>query len=244
MTPWIQYGKTYNPDDLVFYYVTGDCYRCIATNSGHVPTDTDFWVLVPVPAMFATYLKEGAYADSFAETFPTEDQVRLARGAAADTKAEQSIEGLIDDLLEQGQKFHYVHPYWSRRTWTYDGTLWWSHNCGRLCHSEPWTGDVVHLLGSVFSSAGGTPEAPILPPQSSMIYRPEIDFLLTVDGVPSLQAYPSADLPVDTLIIITIAAAQQSWRVDPGAKDLLDPGQISPADYNVVTNNKHYTRVA
>jgi hypothetical protein len=67
---------------------------------------------------------------------------------------------------------------------------------------------------------------------------------LTVDGVPSLQAYPSADLPVDTLIIITIAAAQQSWRVDPGAKDLLDPGQISPADWNVVTNNKHYTRVA
>jgi hypothetical protein len=70
-----------------------------------------------------------------------------------------------------------------------------------------------------------------------MIYRPEIDSLA------ELQAFPSSPLDVDTLIKITIDAGEQSWRVDPGAADPTDPGQIAPADYDLSTNDKHYTRV-
>jgi hypothetical protein len=78
--------------------------------------------------------------------------------------------------------------------------------------------------------------------QANMIYRPEITTLLGPSDT-SLQSYPTLNLPIDTLVIITIDAGQQSWRVDPGVADAGDPGQISPYDYNVVSNGKHYTRV-
>jgi hypothetical protein len=79
----------------------------------------------------------------------------------------------------------------------------------------------------------------------SMIYLPEIVSILSPE--PSLRGYPSAPLPLGTLIVIAIIISgspqQQTWRVDPGPADPLDPGHVEPADYNATTNNKHYRKV-
>jgi hypothetical protein len=227
MVPWIEVRPAYNPGDRVFYYPTGECYLCLASNNGHVPTDTLFWAQIPVPDIFASYLKAGAASDCLRETFTSgEDQVRLARAAALDAEADSFIQSEIDDLLAQGQKNFYIKPYWS------DG---W-------CLSEPWLGSTVTVLSSGFSITA--PDTPIgLPETPTIIYRAEIVALLTVDGTPSLQAFPSLSYPVGTLIKITIGTEEQSHRIDPGPKDVSDPNQTSPDDYNVVTNNKHYQKV-
>lgn len=79
-------------------------------------------------------------------------------------------------------------------------------------------------------------------------YHSEIVAILTVDGTPSLQEIATTSLPVTiTLvdIVITVEGSPelQTWRLDSGAANVLDSGQIAPADYNASTNSKHWTRV-
>jgi hypothetical protein len=228
MIPWIG-GKAYVPGDRVFWFETGECYRCIQATSNFQPSAVGFWSLEPVPDIFASYLKAGVTADCMKETFTTgEDQIRLARAGAYNNEAESCIQAEIDDLLEQGQKHYYIKPYWS------DG---W-------CLSEPWLGSVVLPLTTQIQSDTQAPSAPLVVSAAlpMMIYQADI-VSLTGPAQPSLQAFPSLSYPIDTLIKITIDAQEQSWRIDPGPKDAADPGQISPDDYNVVSNNKHYTKV-
>jgi hypothetical protein len=251
--PYID-GKAYVRGDRVFFpnnrggpatnghpQVNGDgnCYTCIADNTFHIPTDTDFWVQEVVPAAFAPYLKAGAYADCLRETFKVgEEQVRLARAQLAEVEAAGALEQAIDTLSAQGHIHRYLpHAYW-HVAWHYDGTIQWPTT--GWCCTRPWTGNVVFPLAHVAATTTPTPPPP--PMQANMIYRPEITTLLGPSDT-SLQSYPTLNLPIDTLVIITIDAGQQSWRVDPGVADAGDPGQISPYDYNVVTNGKHYTRV-
>jgi hypothetical protein len=194
--PYVQ-GKAYVKGDLVFYEATGECYRSFADNNDHIPTDTAFWSLIPVPAMFSTYLKEGAYADCLIETNPAgEDQIRLARAAAADKKATESIQGLIDDLMEQGQKFHYIKPRWGCHSWSYDGTLWWSQ--GRVCHSDPWTGDRVYPLTDTLDTM--PPPVPPSPPPLLGHAPGESGITLLTEG----QDY------VD--VVFTIAQPRSDWK--------------------------------
>lgn len=241
--PYIAYNnRPYVAGNRVFFTGDGNCYRCIAESiNNQAPPDPHFWVLEPVPAAFSTYLKEGAYADSLIETFTTgEDQVRLARAAAADKKATENIQGLIDDLLEQGQKHYYLKNRWYRTSWHYDGMIWWPTT--GWCCTRPWSGNIVHLLGT----AGYVPTEPPstgpgVPTQPGMIYLPEIVSLVSPE--PSLQSYPTRNLAIDTLAVITIADEEQSWRLDPGPASA-GPDQLSPADYDVVTNNKHWTLVS
>src|SRR4029077_4466133 len=63
MMPWIEVRTPYQPGERVFYAPTGECYLCLATNSGHAPTDKSFWAKIPVPNFFASYLKAGVAAD-------------------------------------------------------------------------------------------------------------------------------------------------------------------------------------
>jgi hypothetical protein len=99
---------------------------------------------------------------------------------------------------------------------------------------QPFTGTQISDQAPPLTSG----EVPVdVPAGARLIYRPEIDSLA------QLQALPSSALAVDTLIKITIDAAEQSWRVDPGAADPTDPGQIAPNDYDLDTNDKHYVRV-
>jgi hypothetical protein len=239
--PYVTGGKTYVPGDTVFNAADGNCYTCIATNNNQAPPSPGFWALEPVPAIFSTYLKEGAYADSLAETFPTEDQVRLSRAAAADARATANIEGMIDDLLEQGQKHYYIKRRFYGVTWRYDGTIQWPTSGYWLC-SEPWSGNIVYpLTGIPFSGPPSTGPGPGVPTTPGLIYLPEIVSLTGPE--PSLKTYPTSNLAIDTLAIITIGTDEQSWRLDPGPATG-GSGQLSPADYNVVTNNKHWTLVS
>jgi hypothetical protein len=237
MVPWIL-GKAYAPGIRVYwpglgypypvdYPGFGDVYRCFAFTSAQPPYDTEFWAREPVPDFFSTYLEAGAAADCLKEGPPgADDQSRFARAAAYENEADRFIQGVIDDLLAQGQKHYYIKPYW--------GDGW--------CLSEPWLGSEAIPLLPLFVGTG-EPDLPVgLPPSATLIYRPEI-VSLTGPEQPSLQAFPSMSYPVGTLIKITIDTEEQSWRIDAGPKNPADPGHISPDDYNVVTNNKHYQKV-
>ncbi len=66
------------------------------------------------------------------------------------------------------------------------------------------------------------------------------------DDANSLEAYStlSPALPTLTLLIIVIALSESSWVLETGAADAGNPdGEVAPLDYNVVTNNRHWTKV-
>ena len=236
--PYIQF-KNYVAGNRVFFTDDGNCYRCIADNIDAPPPNASFWVLEPVPAAFSTYLKEGAYADSLIETFTTgEDQMRLARAAAADKKATENIQGLIDDLLEQGQKHYYLKNRWYRTSWHYDGMIWWPTT--GWCCTRPWSGNVVHLL----TGADYIPPAPS-PPVSPVAWEwhPEIVALLP-PGSPSLAGLATLNKGLGSKVEISIAGAGQEWKLVAGPADTLDPGHVAPLDYNAVTHNVHWEKVA
>lgn len=236
LMPWIV-GKVYIPGIYVYWpgleppYPPdapgfGECFVNLLATSQFNPTAPNYWRKQPVPDFMAAYLEAGAAADCLKESWASgEDQVRMVRAAAWEAEAKGLIEGVIDDLLAQGQKHYYIKPYWS------DG---W-------CLSEPWLGSTVVPLKPEFIPAGDEPQ-PVPPQTPGMIYIPEIVSLIG-PALPSLQGTAATPFPIDTLIKITIDTQEQSWRVDPGPKDVDDPGQISPVDYDMVSNNKHYTKV-
>jgi hypothetical protein len=53
--------------DVRYYPLTGQCYVASADGTGHLPTDTAFWVLQLFPYILAKYVKEAAYARSLTE---------------------------------------------------------------------------------------------------------------------------------------------------------------------------------
>jgi hypothetical protein len=87
----------------------------------------------------------------------------------------------------------------------------------------------------------------VAPPALGYEYHPEIVAILTVDGTPSLQGLPTVSRATNTLVVIVIVvsgtAEEQTWRIEAGPADPLDLGQVAPADYNVVSNNKHWAKV-
>jgi hypothetical protein len=221
----------------VFQVTDGNCYRCIANNNNQTPPNPLFWVLEPVPAVFTVFLKEGAYADTLIGTFASgEDQIRLARAAAADKKATENIQGLIDDYYEQGHKHRYLHHRFWHASWNYDGTLWWPTT--GWCCTRPWTGNEV----ITFAAPSAVLSVAVAPSGPGLIYLPTIVSVSAIE--PSLKSFPTAGLALDTLVMITAGDEGQSWRLDPGMVDPTDPNQVSPADYNVVSNDKHWIMVS
>ena len=231
-------GKTYNPGDVVFNTADGNCYQCLMSTNVQAPPATGVWNLQVVPAIFDVYLDAGSFADSLTETFPpgSDAQTRAAQYAAAVDEADKSINGVVNDLAAGGHKHRYMRHSWWHVSWHYDGTIQWP-STGWI-NSEPWTGNVVYLLSNL--TALPAPPVP-LPPGATMIYLPQIVSLTSPE--PSLKSYPTANLPVHTLVIITIGNQEQTWRLDPGAADPTDPGQLAPLDYNPTTNSKFWRKV-
>ena len=72
--------------------------------------------------------------------------------------------------------------------------------------------------------------------------------ILTADGTPSLEGLNTTSRAITcTLIRIAIDVSgspeSQTWRLDAGAADSGDPGQVAPADYDATTNSKHWVKV-
>ncbi len=63
----------------------------------------------------------------------------------------------------------------------------------------------------------------------------------------SLEAYPTIDLATLTLIsfVLDTYEALSWWRLDSGPADNGDlNGQVAPLDYNLVSNNVHWSKTA
>lgn len=231
MVPYIA-GKAYVRGNRVFWTEDGNCYTCIADNNNQTPATRSFWALEPLPTTFAQYAEAGAFADTLSESYPggnTDIQARMVLQQLASAEADQALQQEVDSLTAQGYKLQ----------WNFCRPI---HG---WCNSKSWTGSIAYPLTDAVERGG---IIPMEPPDTliNMIYLPEIVSLIPPPE-PSLQSYPSAPLPLDTLIVIAITVSgspqQQTWRVDPGPADPLDPGHIAPSDYNATTNNKHYRKV-
>jgi hypothetical protein len=232
--------KAYSRGDLVYYDTDGNCYKCTADNTGQLPTDTDFWVLQPVPSIFAPYLKAGAYSDCLKEMPVASDQgqIRLTAVSNARNEAEELLGHEVDDLLKQGHKHHWMHRRYARVNWRYDGTLWWATT--GWCCSEPWSGNIVYLLTDETLGSTDTEVC-------DTTYHPEITAILTADGTPSLEGLATTTRRTTcTLIQIAVtvdaAAEAQSWRLDAGTADPDDEGQVQPEDFDA-DNPKFWQKV-
>lgn len=75
---------SYAVDDQVYYPVTGDYYKCIATATTEAPTDTAKWERIDFPYLLSKYVGNGAYADVDGKTennvlaFPSENDEAYA----------------------------------------------------------------------------------------------------------------------------------------------------------------------
>lgn len=49
-------ATAYTVDQIVFYPVTGEYYRCLAATTGNLPTNTSFWVALTIPSVVYKYL--------------------------------------------------------------------------------------------------------------------------------------------------------------------------------------------
>ena len=229
--PFIQF-KTYMPGDRVFYPTDGNCYRCIVITNNTLPTDTAHWILEPVPATFAPYLKAGVYADCRKE-YPTMGDPQSAALAVAEAKDEAAefIAVEIDELLEQGQKHHWMvnrgrwrnfYGNYVNNTW-FPVTEWWC--------SEPWSGNIVFGLTDEGIAGAGAGE------ECDASYHPEIVAIKTVDGMPSLQGLDTVHRAtgctlVTIVIVVSGSPEEQAWRLDVGTANISDPGQQAPADFD------------
>jgi len=60
------------------------------------------------------------------------------------------------------------------------------------------------------------------------------------EALPNLKSLPGSPYDVDTMIIISTG---ERVRVDSGAADVENVGQVAPYDYHPSANNKHFTKV-
>lgn len=226
--------RQYHAGDLVFFAPpTGDgnCYKALGDTVGNAPTNINFWVIEPVPASLATFLKEGAYADLLSDGINGEPATAAALQASglAETKAQASIQREIDKLLSQGQK----HFYGGAKQWRWSG-LW---------SSQPWGGDKVITLGGPVPSSGVLPTpAGIGAPWE---FRREIISIL--GSTLSLQALSTTARQSGSMVTIVIGSSgnrdKSTWQLLSGAAIPGDDGQVQPLDYSPSTNKVHWELV-
>ena len=228
-------GKTYVFGDVVFYPTTGECYRALDTTT-NVPTNTTDWAIIPFLEKWATFVVQGAFADclwEFDQGGNDDLQAKAAIAAKAEEKANKAFEARLDELAAQGQVLKYSFC---------------KAKCGCWCESVAFSGGAVTTLTE--ECEGGGPEFPPPPPVTACdtSYHSEIVAILTADGTPSLEELDTTSRRITcTLISIVIVVSGspevQQWRLDSGAADGGDDGQVAPADYDATSNNKHWVKV-
>jgi hypothetical protein len=80
-------------------------------------------------------------------------------------------------------------------------------------------------------SSGPAPVAEV-----SYFYRPEIN------DTTALAAWPTVGVLVNSRLDARFSGASVTFFLDAGAADGGDPGQVAPDDYDVGTNDKHWTQ--
>ena len=103
-------GKTYATGDTAYFPEEGECKRVLGLTTEINPVP--MWVVVPFPAMFAPYVKLGAYADALLEVDDdgldaARVQIRLAKASKAAATAEELLSALAGRQAEQGDKVRY-----------------------------------------------------------------------------------------------------------------------------------------
>ncbi len=64
------------------------------------------------------------------------------------------------------------------------------------------------------------------------------------DDPNSLEAYPSTRFVTGTGLLIVINLSASTWQLVTGPADIGNPdGEVQPLDYNVGTNNRHWSKV-
>lgn len=224
-------GKDYVAGERVYYPATGHCYRALAPNVNHLPTETVYWTVEILPKIFAKYIKAGAFADSMRDwkaNAGPDIQMRMGLASMADQEAEAAFEREMDKLSAAGRK--------SPQTWGRYGAR----------QGEPWNGDRVQYLSNKIILEG------YLPPPVPVIgtvweYHPEI--VSETGDEPALASISTVDKAPGSRIDIAIvppggvSRQQRSYFIHAGVADPDDPGQIAPRDYDPITNQKYLARI-
>lgn len=234
MTPFIV-GRTYSAGEVILDIITGECFQAIDTTLQSPAENLAVWRHVPFLQKWFNFVRWGAYADSLGEIDQggtIDPNTQSLKAANAENKANLALQQQVDSLVMQGQelKWHFKrHGFW--------------------CESQPWSGGSVTTLTDACETSTGM-IFPQPPPAvgCDTSYHSEIVAVFSVDGTPSLEGLATTTRNVTcTLINIVIVVEGtlelQSWRLDTGPADLLNPGELVPADYNAVSNDKHWTKV-
>lgn len=237
MIPWV--NKNYSKGDVVFDPTVSECFQAL-TDTNSIPSVTTDWRRVPFPRDWANYVSEGAYADSLLEYDQADQadaQVRMLLSQAASGRADTYLQGKVDVLAAQGQKFK----------WNFCR----SSNC---CETLPWSGGTVSELTDVCDDELGWIYPTTFPkPQVVWQYHPEMKSLRRQDPVdlalePTLDEMPTRVLMPGSIVQIVIfdtnnVRTLMQFQLIAGSADPTDPGQVQPLDYNAVSNNKHWEQL-
>lgn len=86
-------ATAYSEGDVVYYDTTGDCYLCIASTTGNLPTNDTFWERQLIPSIFAPYLRHATHA------LTLEEDGQYDKSAVQSAKAEAEIVKTHDDIF-------------------------------------------------------------------------------------------------------------------------------------------------
>lgn len=228
MVPWVQ-GGSYLAREVKFDPVTGECFQALAATSQPL-SDANYWRRVPFLSKWLNYVVNASYVDATISSKTTQAEqlgVQLAQ-----SNAETYLQMEVDALVTQGQKLR-----WS-----------FYERIGNWCESQQWNGGSVSTLSDVCeSNIGWVYPTVAIPGGPALAYNSSVTAILTADGTPSLQQMTTAGLGLGTLvdIVVDVDGGPQSlrFRLDSGLADAGDTGQVSPDDYDGVTNNVHWVKV-
>lgn len=226
IAPWID-TKPYLPGDIVYLDARprattyGRCYTCLVANTGLL--NAAHWGESVVPRLLLGYLLAGATADCLRSGKP--DQLKIASAAVQDAEADRRYQALVDLMTMHGYKPKMV----------------WPARAGCCCNSGAWLGDeVIPITVNLLGDVGGLPidSTRLVPVGATWEYHPEIKFLRTVEGTPSLAALPTTTRNVSSIVEVVIAETHMVFQLIARAADPGDSGEVAPDDYASVANNK------
>lgn len=91
-------GTAYVVGDVIYYVATGDCYKCIQSNTGELPTSANYWERILIPAIFESYLVIAGYSEVLL------DEGNVEASERADAKAMTERENVYErHIVTTGQ---------------------------------------------------------------------------------------------------------------------------------------------
>ena len=228
IVPYIAENKGYSIGDRVYNPIDGRVYRNIAPQATG-PINLAFWREEIVPDFMQGYLLAGTCADYLKQGKPDDPaaQIKLASAQVCDAEATEKYQALVDRLGIMGYKAKLQWP---------------SMGC------QQWLGDFVEPLFTIFFIPPSVddptmPSSPLIP-GVSWEYHPEINYLKTADGTPSLAGLSTVNRDYNSIVEVIIDLVAKKFLLVGGAADSLDPGQVAPDDYASVSNDKHWNQVS